>query len=63
MFPRIDKVRHIKNYQLHLTFTNGEEAEIDITDKILGREGILKNLENIEFVKPVKVDPDCKTLV
>jgi hypothetical protein len=63
MFPRIAKVRHIKAYRLELTFTNGEEAELDFADRIVGRGGVFAPLEDIDFFKKVQVDLEIGTLV
>ena len=63
MFPRIAEVRHIKAYRLELTFTNGEKAELDLADRIVGRGGVFAPLEDIDFFKKVKVDSEVGTLV
>jgi uncharacterized protein YfaS (alpha-2-macroglobulin family) len=46
-----------------LTYTTGETPKIDITNKIIGRGGIVKDLEDINYFKLVKVDPEFGTLV
>jgi hypothetical protein len=63
MFPRIKKVRHIEAYRLELTFTNGETAELDFRNRIVGRGGVFGPLEDIDYFKQVKVDPEIGTLV
>ena len=63
MFPRIAEVRHIRAYRLELTFTNGERAELDLADRIVGRGGVFAPLEDIDFFNKVKVDPEIGTLV
>ena len=63
MFPRIIEVRHIQAYRLGLTFTNGEKAELDFRDRIVGRGGVFAPLEDLDFFKQVKVDPEIGTLV
>lgn len=63
MFPRIADVRHIGEYRLELTFTNGEKAELDFRDRIVGRGGVFAPLEDIDFFSQVKVDPEIGTLV
>ena len=63
MFPRIAAARHIEAYRLELTFTNGEKAELDLADRIVGRGGVFAALENIDFFREVKVDPEIGTLV
>lgn len=63
MFPRITHVRHVRDYVLHLTFTDGEEADVDFRARIHGRGGVFKPLESIDFFRRVSVDPDAHTLV
>ncbi len=63
MFPRVSSVRHIKAYRLELTFKNGERAELDFRKRIVGRGGVFKQLEDIDFFKQVFVDPEIGTLV
>jgi len=63
MFPRVASVHHIETYRLELTFLNGEKAELDFRDRIVGRGGVFAPLEDVEFFKQVKVDPEIGTLV
>ena len=63
MFPRVAAVHHIETYRLALTFLNGEKAELDFRDRIVGRGGVFAPLEDVEFFKQVKVDPEIGTLV
>ena len=63
MFPRIKKARHIKAYRLELTFINGETAELDFRNRIVGRGGVFRPLEDVEYFKQVKVDPEIGALV
>lgn len=63
MFPRIAEARHIEGYRLELTFTNGEKAELDFKDRIVGRGGVFAPLQDINFFKQVKVDSEIGTLV
>ncbi len=63
MFPRIKRVKHLQNYRLALTFTNGETGEIDLRDRIVNRGGVFLALEEIAVFKQVQVDPESGTLV
>ena len=63
MFPRIADVHHIEEYRLELTFDNGERAELDFKDRIVGRGGIFTSLEQVDFFKRVEVDAEVGTLV
>lgn len=63
MFPRITHVRHIQGYWLELTFADGKQARLDFRDRIVGRGGVFTPLEDLEFFKRVRVDPEIGTLV
>ena len=63
MFPRIIKVRHIKDYRLELTFSNQVVAELDFRGRIVGRGGVFTPLENTGFFRQVRVDEEARTLV
>jgi hypothetical protein len=62
-FPRITHVRHIQGYWLELTFADGEQAKLEFTDRVVGRGGVFATLEDLEFFKRVRVDPEIGTLV
>ena len=63
MFPRILEVRHVCDYRLALTFTDGETAELDFKDMIVGRGGVFAALEDVEEFRRVEVDAEAGTLV
>ena len=63
MLPRIVKVCHVEGYRLKLTFSNGETGELNLRDRILERGGVFAPLEDVEFFKLVKVDPEIGTIV
>ena len=63
MLPRIKSVSYLDGYRLKLRFTNKTEGVIDFRQKIVGRGGVFKPLEEIEFFKRVIVDPVSGTLV
>lgn len=63
VFPRITSVRHIADYRLELTFSDRRVAPIDLRDRILGRGGVFQRLEDVEFFRQVRVDPEAGTLV
>lgn len=63
MFPRISNVRHVERYRLELEFDDGTRADIDFTDRILGRGGVFIPLEDVAFFKQVRVDPEAGTIV
>ena len=63
MFPRITDVKHIEGHRLELTFADGVQAELDFADRIVGRGGVFTPLEDVDFFKQVRVDPEAGTLV
>ena len=63
MFPRIIGVYHVREYILHLTFSNGEEADLDMKARVVRRGGVFGPLEDIGYFAQVKVDPEAHTLV
>ena len=63
MFPRIIKARHIEDYRLELTFSDGAHAEMDFRQRIIGRGGVFAPLEDVSFFRQVRVDPEAGTLV
>lgn len=63
MFPRVTGVRHISDYKLEVTFSDGTIAGLDFQGRIAGRGGPLKALENVNFFAQVAVDREAGTLV
>jgi hypothetical protein len=63
MFPRVTDVRHLRDYQLELHFSDGTVAELDFRPRIAGRGGVFGPLENVEFFQQVAVDREAGTLV
>lgn len=63
MFPRVTAVRHLRDYELELSFTDGTVAGLDFRRRILGRGGVFGPLESVEFFKQVTVDREAGTLV
>lgn len=62
MSPRIKSVTYLDGYRLKLRFTNKSEGVIDLRSRIVGRGGVFKPLEDIEFFQQVTVDPISGTL-
>jgi len=63
MFPRVKQVRHLGEYRLELTFTDGTTGEVDFRNRVVGRGGVFKSLEDVNFFKQVQVDPEAGTIV
>jgi hypothetical protein len=56
-------VRHINAHRLELTFSDGVRALIDLAPRVIGRGGIFQPLEDPEYFRRVRVDPDLGTIV
>ena len=63
MFPRVKQVRHMGGHRLELTFNDGTTRELDFRERIAGRGGVFRQLEDVEFFKQVQVDPEAGTIV
>ena len=63
MLPRVNRVRHMRDYRLELDFTDGATAELDFRQQVAGRGGVFRQLEDIEYFKGVQVDPEAGTIV
>lgn len=63
MFPPVKGVRPTGEYRLELSFTDGITSEIDLRGRIAGRGGVFVPLQDVEFFKQVRVDPEAGTIV
>ncbi len=63
MFPRVKHVRHLGQYRLELSFTDGTKGELDFKARVVGRGGVFAPLEAIDYFGEVKVDPEAGTIV
>ncbi len=62
MFPRVIGVRHLKDYELEIRFSDGTVAKLDFRPRIVGRGGVFAPLEGVAFFKQVTVDREAGTL-
>ena len=63
MLPRVTQVRHIGGYRLELSFSDGAKGELDFEDRVVGRGGVFRHLEEVSFFRQVNVDPEARTIV
>ena len=63
MFPRVSGVRHVKDYELEISFSDGTVALLDFRQRIVGRGGVFGPLESVDFFRQVTVDREAGTLV
>jgi hypothetical protein len=62
MLPRITRVRPLDGYRLELTFSEGSEGTVDLTDWIVGQGGVLEPLEDPAFFRQVRVNEELGTV-
>jgi len=63
MFPRITRVRYVRDYLLEVEFADGLTATLDFRSRVVGRGGVFTLLEDVEFFRQVTVDRDAGTLL
>ena len=63
MLPRVTGVRHVEDYCLELEFADGTTKAVDFRQRIVGRGGVFRPLENVELFKQVRVDSEAGTIV
>jgi len=63
MFPRVRGVRHLKDYELEIRFSDGTVAALDFRRRVVGRGGVFGPLESVDFFAKVTVDQEAGTLV
>lgn len=63
MFPRVNHVRHLGEFRLELSFTDGTIGELDFKGHVVGRGGVFTPLEDIGSFRQVKVDPEAGTIL
>ncbi|MCA9185636.1 MAG: DUF2442 domain-containing protein [Pirellulaceae bacterium] len=63
MFPRVTGVRHISDYELQISFTDGTVANLDFRSRIAGRGGVFTALQDLNVFAQVRVDHEAGTIV
>ncbi|MEN6557136.1 MAG: DUF2442 domain-containing protein [Thermoguttaceae bacterium] len=56
-------VRVLDGYRVELTFSDDVRGVVDLANRIVGRGGLFKPLEDPEFFRQVVVDHELGTLV
>ena len=57
------EARALHAYRLELAFSDGIRGVVDLSRRILGRGGVFRALEDPEFFRQVRVDPELGTIV
>ena len=63
MSPRVNQVRHVGQYRLELSFTDGTKAEVDFKSRVVGRGGVFTPLAAVDYFGQVKIDPEAGTIM
>jgi hypothetical protein len=53
----------VERYRLELSFSDGVTGELDFEQRVVGRGGIFRPLEDVSFFGQVMVDPEAGTIV
>lgn len=56
-------VRVLDSYRLELMFADGVRGVVDLSQRILGRGGVFKPLEDLTFFRQVGVNDELGTIV
>lgn len=59
----VSDVRPLDGFRLELIFSDGQCGVVDLSGRILGRGGDFSALEDADFFRQVRVDPDLGTIV
>jgi hypothetical protein len=58
----ITEARVLDGYRIELTFSDGMRGVVDLANRIVGRGGVFRPLENPEFFRQVAVDHEFGTI-
>ena len=59
----ITDVRVLDGYRVELAFSDGVHGVVDLANRIIGRAGVFKALEDLQFFRQVSVDRAFGTIV
>ncbi len=62
MLPRVVGVRHLKDYELEVSFSDGTVANLDFRGRIVGRGGVFEPLQSVDFFAQASVDREAGTV-
>ena len=60
MIPRVAEARYVRDYTIHLRFTDGTEGDVDLRDELYGE--IFEPLKDRAFFRQFSVHPEFHTL-
>ena len=60
MIPRIIEAHHVKEFTVHLRFSNGTEGDVDLKDELNGE--IFQPLRELLYFKQFILHPELHTI-
>lgn len=63
MLPRIREAKHVQDYEVEMSFSDGTTARFDFRNRVVGRGGVFKPLQDVGFFSQVVVNSEAGTLV
>lgn len=60
MIPKVTSAKYVKNFTIHLSFSDGTEGDIDLSDELYGE--IFEPLHDQTAFKAFKIHPEFRTL-
>jgi hypothetical protein len=61
MIPGVAKARYVRDYTIHLRFTDGTEGDVDLQGELYGE--IFEPLKDQAFFQQFSVHPEFHTLI
>ena len=59
----VTEARALDAYRLELHFSDGVRGAVDLSPRMLGRGGVFRPLEDPQFFRQVRIDPELRTIV
>ena len=60
MIPKVIKAKYVKEFIIHLRFSDGTEGDVDLREELYGE--LFEPLKDHAFFQTVSVHPDFRTL-
>lgn len=60
MIPRIQEVKYVKDFTIHLRFSDGSEGDIDLQDELDGP--IFQPLRDVDYFRKFSFHPELRTI-
>jgi hypothetical protein len=61
MIPKVVEAHYVRDYRIHLRFSDGAEGDVDLGQELQGE--ILEPLRDISYFRSFSVNPDVHTIV